>query len=212
MKTIVFDFNGTIIDDLDLCLNILNDMLTKEGKKTVSKRKYKEIFRFPIVDYYKLAGFDFKRKSFEELSVDFIEAYQKPSLNCKLQKGFLKTLKMFKGKGYNLVVLSASQRDNLIEQLEHFKIDKYFDAILGIDNIYAKSKIEIGKKYFLDNKIDTKNTYMIGDTTHDYEVSKALNINSILISKGHESKRRLSLNDAYVCDSFKEAYEYIESR
>ncbi len=211
MKTIVFDFNGTIIDDLDLCLNILNKMLKDNGKKEVSKRKYKEIFRFPIIEYYKLAGFDFKQKSFEDLSVDFINLYQKPSLNCKLQKGFMKALKRLKANGYNLVVLSASQKDNLVEQLVHFKIDKYFDAILGTDNIYAKSKIEIGKKYFKENNINPNTTFMIGDTTHDYEVSKELGIKPILLSLGHESRRRLLKNNVFVCDSFSKAIDYIEN-
>ena len=44
MKTVIFDFNGTILDDLDLCLDILNKMLKSEGLEEVSKRKYKDIF------------------------------------------------------------------------------------------------------------------------------------------------------------------------
>ena len=67
-KYIVFDFNGTIIDDVDLCLNLLNEMLEVEDLPLVSLEKYKNIFTFPIIEYYKKAGFTFQKHSFKELS------------------------------------------------------------------------------------------------------------------------------------------------
>ena len=47
-KYIIFDFNGTIIDDVDLCLDLLNQMLVLEGLKTFDVDGYKEIFTFEL--------------------------------------------------------------------------------------------------------------------------------------------------------------------
>ena len=55
VENILFDFNGTIVDDLDLCLNLLNTMLSMCNHKKVSKEKYFEIFTFPVIEYYKKA-------------------------------------------------------------------------------------------------------------------------------------------------------------
>ena len=44
-KYIFFDFNGTIIDDIDLCLDLLNEILRKQNKPLVGKKKYKEIIK-----------------------------------------------------------------------------------------------------------------------------------------------------------------------
>lgn len=211
-KTIFFDFNGTIIDDLNLCLDILNVMLKNNGQKPIDIDMYKEIFTFPIIDYYVKAGFDFKKKSFELLSIDFINMYQEASYNCNLHEGVLDALKYFKEKGYRLVVLSASQIDNLKEQLDEFGITKYFDRILGIENIYAKSKVEIGVNYIKEENLNKDECIMIGDTLHDEEVAHAMGIDVVLYDKGHQSHNVLSKGNSKVVSSFEEFITIIETQ
>lgn len=209
MKTIFFDFNGTIIDDVDLCHNILNKMLIDNGYETITKERYKNIFTFPIKKYYEAAGFDFQKKSFEALSDDFIKLYQQASLKCHLYNHVKEALEVFKAKGYRLVCLSASQIDNLKEQLCHFEIDKYFDAILGISNIYAASKVEIGRKYLEENSISSNDAIMIGDTLHDKEVCDAMGIKCVLFDGGHQSHQVLSAADVKIVSSYDEFVEYV---
>lgn len=203
-ENIIFDFNGTIINDLDLCINILNYMLESKGYKKVTKERYLEIFTFPIIEYYKLAGFDFNKHSFENLSVEFINLYQKASLECSLYDGVIELLEKLKKLNKNIILLSASQLDNLKEQVYHFKIDKYFTKILGLDNILAKSKIEVAEKYFKENNIDLSKTIILGDTIHDAEVANKLKIDSILIADGHQSYDRLKKYKKEVIRNIKE--------
>ncbi len=75
MDYIFFDFNGTIIDDLDLCLDLLNKMLIKKNHKPITKERYLDIFTFPVKKYYIKAGFDLPKDNFEELADFFIEQY-----------------------------------------------------------------------------------------------------------------------------------------
>ena len=49
-KYIFLDFNGTVLDDIELCLNLLNEMLYEKEKKTVTLEEYKNIFDFPIIN------------------------------------------------------------------------------------------------------------------------------------------------------------------
>ena len=104
----------------------------------------------------------------------------------------------------NIILLSASQLDNLKEQVYHFKIDKYFTKILGLDNILAKSKIEVAEKYFKENNIDLSKTIILGDTIHDAEVANKLKIDSILIADGHQSYDRLKKYKKEVIRNIKE--------
>jgi len=87
-------------------------------------------------------------------------------------------------------ILSASAQNNLEMQLKPFKIQEYFDETLGISDIYAKSKVEIGLDYLSRNHV--KEGILIGDTTHDFEVSQAMNIDCVLVAHGHQSKEKLS--------------------
>ena len=114
IKYIFLDFNGTIINDVDLCLNLLNEILVKQGSKCLSTKEYKNVFCFPIRKYYIDAGIDFNKDSFEDLAIWFINKYQPLSMKCGLYDGLIDTFKEFKKRVYHLVILYASERNNLI--------------------------------------------------------------------------------------------------
>lgn len=187
MKYIFLDFNGTVLNDVDLCLEILNTMLNEQGIKPVTLKQYKEVFTFPIEEYYKNVGFDFDKKSFADLAKDFIELYQKNSLvKAFIYDDVVKFIKKV-NKEYNVILCSASQIDNLLEQVDHFKIRNYFHDIIGLDNINAKSKKDLANNYIKNNNINANDVIFIGDTIHDFDVAQYCGAKSILVSTGHQS-------------------------
>ena len=205
---LVLDFNGTIIDDVDLCLNILNHLLEERNYKKVSLEEYKHIFTFPIKKYYINAGFDLERYSFTSISNEFISLYQKASLNCKLYEGINELIDKCNNNRIKVVLLSASQIDNLKEQTDHFGLSEKFEAILGTNTIEAASKVEIGKNYFKDKQ--DKKILFVGDTTHDAEVASAIGADALLITHGHQARDvLLKANPLKVIDSFKEVEDIL---
>ena len=205
---LVLDFNGTIIDDVDLCLNILNHLLEERNYKKVSLEEYKHIFTFPIKNYYINAGFDLKKYSFTSISNEFISLYQKASLNCKLYEGINELIDKCNNNRIKVVLLSASQIDNLKEQTDHFGLSEKFEAILGTSTIEAASKVEIGKNYFKDKQ--DKKILFVGDTTHDAEVASAIGADALLITHGHQARDvLLKANPLKVVDSFKEVEDIL---
>ena len=206
---IIWDFNGTLIDDVQLCHNILNIMLSNHQVKNVTLKEYKDKFTFPVIDYYREVGFQVDGDHYHQLSLEFIELYQTSSLTCHLYPHTLSILKKIKEKGYLQVCLSASQIDNLKAQMHHFKIDSYFDYILGLNNIHAKSKIDVGKNWIKDYRFENKKILCIGDSLHDFEVAKALNADCVLMAHGHISKDRLLNAGCPVLDNFKELSLYL---
>ena len=205
---LVLDFNGTIIDDVDLCLNILNHLLEERNYKKVSLEEYKHIFTFPIKKYYINAGFDLEKYSFTSISCEFISLYQKASLNCKLYEGINELIDKCNNNRIKVVLLSASQIDNLKEQTDHFGLSEKFEAILGTSTIEAASKVEIGKNYFKDKQ--DKKILFVGDTTHDAEVASAIGADALLITHGHQARDiLLKANPLKVIDSFKEVEDIL---
>lgn len=205
---LVLDFNGTIIDDVDLCLNILNHLLEERDYKKVSLEEYKHIFTFPIKKYYINAGFDLEKYSFTSISNEFISLYQKASLNCKLYEGINELIDKCNNNRIKVVLLSASQIDNLKEQTDHFGLSEKFEVILGTSTIEAASKVEIGKNYFKDKQ--DKKILFVGDTTHDAEVASAIGADALLITHGHQARDiLLKANPLKVVDSFKEVEDIV---
>lgn len=203
IEHIFLDFNGTLIDDVDLCLNLLNQLLKSQNKKEIDIKRYKEIFTFPIIDYYEAAGIDFNIESFDSLAIKFIQSYQPQSLLCGLYSGVIDTLKYLKNKGVKLYILSASEKKNLLEQCRHYDIVKYFDEILGIDDIHAKGKVEIAKEFIKNSDINLENAIFVGDTLHDYEVACAMGIECRLVCCGHQSRKRLETTNAIIYEDIR---------
>lgn len=209
IKNILFDFNGTLVDDLDLCLDLLNEMLESCHHKSVNKDEYLEIFDFPVIEYYKKAGFVFPEDNFPVLADYFIKQYSSRNKECPIFDNVIEILNYFKSIGKNLFIVSASEKTLLLNQLKQYKIDEYFNDVSGLDNINATSKIESAKKFILEKKLDLSKTIFVGDTLHDFEVSKVLGVDCILISKGHQSKKRLLNSKCLVIDDIVELKNII---
>lgn len=202
MKTIVFDFNGTIIDDVDISLKCLNVLRRKYLKlEDLSKDEYRNIFTFPIIDYYRRAGFDFNEYSFETIGQEWVDLYNISVKEIGLAEGVIEFLDKYKNK-YQYIILSASKKEMIIDQLKQYQIQNYFKDVLGIDNIYAHSKLDIALDYFKDKNL---NDYcMIGDTLHDDEVASKIGIDIKLVSNGHQSLNVLKKAGSPIYNSIKE--------
>ena len=153
---IIWDWNGTLFDDVNWCISVINFMLNKRQLKTLdSVEEYQEVFCFPIIKYYQNVGFDFNNESFETLANEYISLYHmEKSGNCRLHKNALPVLKALWDRKIAQVVLSASETSNLLSQMSEFHINHYFEEILGLSNVYAASKIDIGHDYLTRNKIN----------------------------------------------------------
>ena len=207
---IIWDWNGTLFDDVDWCIEVINMLLSKRKMKTLdSISEYHAVFCFPIIEYYRRIGFDFDAESFEDLAEEFIALYHSNnSGNSRLFSNAEDTLDLVQKMGITQIILTASKKCNLLSQMSGFEISGYFDALLGLTDIYGKSKIEIGLDYIRQNNIE--NAVLIGDSLHDYEVAQALGVDCILIPNGHQSRETLQTCGAPLSNNISEVIEYIK--
>lgn len=213
IKNIVFDFNGTLVDDLEVSIDALNECIKKYlvNVELVSKEKYLEIFRFPVGPLYQELGFDFTKIDYNELANFFIAYYESRAFNeCKLFDEVVPVLKMLKELGYKLYILSASYINLLIEMLKKYEILEYFDGLVALENNHGGSKIERGKAYFAANNIDPNECIMIGDTVHDIEVAHELGMDCISYDRGHNSHSKLKAHNSKVISSLFDIPNYIK--
>ena len=84
-----------------------------------------------------------------------------------------------------------------------------FDRLLGLGDIYAKSKVDLGLRFLQEGGVDPARTVMIGDSTHDFEVARALGVGCVLQSSGHQSPEALRTTGAPVVRNLREAAAYI---
>ena len=52
-KQIIWDFNGTLLDDVRETLDATNALLARYGKPMLADADaYRRVFGFPVIDYY----------------------------------------------------------------------------------------------------------------------------------------------------------------
>lgn len=204
MTTIIWDWNGTLLNDLDLCIDSINTLLEKRSLKLLDHASYKEVFSFPVKNYYEVIGFDFSKEDFEIPAKEFIDLYDSGVKNCPLHFSAVEILEFFRQKEYPQFVLSAMKQTMLEKTLKHNSIYPFFEGVAGLNDHYAVSKVERGKELLNEFNIDVQNTWMIGDTNHDFEVARELGIKCILVADGHQSYERLKETGAEVVGSLPE--------
>ena len=86
-KHIIWDWNGTIINDVDLCVELINWLLKEKNLKTITKEEYKNVFTIPVKNYYAQLGFDFSKESFEIIGKQWMDEYERRKFECELYDG-----------------------------------------------------------------------------------------------------------------------------
>lgn len=202
--SVIWDWNGTLLNDLWLCIDTINILLRKRGLPLINNRKYRDVFSFPVKDYYEKVGFNFSKEDFSIPAHEFINLYNSNVKLCSLHSSSNSVLEYFKKQSIKQFVLSAMHQDMLKATLNQHSIFHYFETIMGLDDHYAVSKIERGKELIKTGNIEKESACIIGDTIHDFEVANELGIGCILISDGHQSKKRLISTGAKVLNNLGE--------
>lgn len=205
---IIWDFNGTLYDDVSIEIRAMNRLLTRHGYPPIpSAERYREIFGFPIVDYYRRAGFDFSRHPYEQLAPEWVAEYGKLEPEAALRADALCAIDALADAGIAQTLVSATEEGMLRRQLETLGILECFDGILGNRNIHAVGKSELILAYKATRP--SERILMIGDTEHDFSCAEAAGFECILVSGGHRPKFALEACGCPVFDSLRECAEHI---
>lgn len=209
-KHAIWDWNGTLLDDTGLCVEVLNGLLARRGRSPISDEAYRENFGFPVIHFYDFLGFDTDVDSFEKVSHEFIGDYEARWLEeCILHPGACDVLVAMSEAGVSHSVLSAAKQEALELGIGHYGIRDHFMGLCGADNIYAESKVDRGKRWIEKLHLDSSEVVMIGDTLHDFEVAEAIGTDCILMAHGHHTPERLAKTGKQVARSLKELFELV---
>lgn len=214
MKThyqhIIWDWNGTLLNDAWLCIEVLNGLLTKRGRQNICEQIYRQHFGFPVIHFYEFLGFDFSTDNFDHISREFIDSYESRWLQeCALHLESTETLAALSARGITHSVLSAAEQSALETGIHHYGLQTHFTTLVGADNIYANGKIERGRQSMEALPLDPSKVLLIGDTLHDHEVAQAIGCDSLLLAHGHHSAERLKQSGAPVVQNHRELLNFF---
>lgn len=204
IRTIIWDFNGTLLNDMQVCIDCMNIMLMERKLPALDLKRYRQIFTFPVREYYKQLGFDFSREAFEIPAHEFIAYYKAHLEMAPLHDGVPEMLGHLQKRGIRQAILSAMEQEFLTETLTRKGILGYFDKVAGIRDHLADGKLMAARDMIADLGNDQSAMCLIGDTMHDFEVASGANIPCILVANGHQSAERLNSLPCLIFNSLKE--------
>ena len=206
---LIWDFNGTILDDVRLGIDSVNAMLARRGLPTLpDEEAYRRVFGFPIEAYYRRLGFDFEREDYATvLAPEWVALYMAGESACPLREGVINALRSIRDCGVRQIVLSATNLPQLQAQLTRLGLASEFEEILGLDNIHAHSKKTLAVAW--KERHPRAVPLFLGDTLHDADVADAIGADCILLSGGHQDRERLAARGKTVIDSLDEVRNYL---
>ena len=191
LKHIIWDWNGTLIDDAQLCVDIVNSILMDKGLSPVNLDFYRDNFRFPVSTYYKLIGLTERRYDLAEISKTFITNYRKRSSELPLQPFSADTLSFVQQLGIQQSVLSAGLQSDVEFFLKSYGLDRFMTYVSGVDNVNAEGKKALALAHLSKTACDPKEVLLVGDTLLDDEIAHLLSVNGLLVTNGHNSPQAL---------------------
>jgi phosphoglycolate phosphatase len=211
-KHIIWDWNGTLLNDRQFCIKIMNGVLSRRDMDEMTEEWFLDNFCFPVKDYYVILGFDFDKEPFSISGTEFIHQYMKrihePDLHLYAQE----SLKYFQNNKLSQSLLSASSQTMLNEILQYHDIHDYFIKIVGQDDHYAHGKESSGKAWMDELDCGPHEVLLIGDTIHDKEVADAIGADCVLVCHGHVSRWRLEETGASVFENLKGVINWFEGQ
>lgn len=204
-----WDFNGTIFSDMQAGIDGVNKMLSERGLPIIpDMAAYREIFDFPIKEYYRKLGFDFEKEPYEVLAPIWVELYLQNCCTAGIVDGVDTVVKAVARTEIKQVILSACEKNMLCDQLCELGIIEYFDEIIGLDDIHAAGKLHLAQAW--REKNPEAKILFVGDTIHDAETAEVLGADCLLFTGGHQSKARLLSTGCETIDGIVEILDYIK--
>ena len=204
IRQVLWDWNGTLLDDLTYAIGVRNRTFPAFGLPRIgSVAEYHRQFTFPVRRYYERAGVT--DETFVAVAHAWMAEYVRGFDTVPLHGDAVETLARFAAAGVRQAVLSATRRDMLESQIARFPIRAYFTDVLGLSDIYARSKEAVGLDYLARCGVPAASTLMIGDTLHDAEVARAMGTGCVLVARGHQSRETLLTAGVPVMDTLLEA-------
>ncbi|MCI3946391.1 phosphoglycolate phosphatase [Pseudomonas syringae] len=196
IEHVVFDWNGTLIDDLDLAVFAVNRCAEQLGVAPITAEQYRAEFDFPIAGFYAAIGFDLDRVPFPTIVQHYLEHFDANVAQCPLQPGVIDFLDAARRAGIGVSILSASHCDVLVETLHAKGLYDCFEHVVGLSHNQATSKT--AEAVVLQKTLGTpaSRTLFVGDTLHDFDVARAVGWSPVLVSTGHQNSERLRLSGA----------------
>lgn len=211
IRHVIWDFNGTLLDDVDACVDTVNTILAEHARPALTRDDYLARFGFPVRDFYAVLGLDLDTAGFERLSRTYISRYLARLVDIRPRADAVQAMHTLSERRVGQSVLSAMEARLLADLLDRLDLRRHVARVRGLEDFHAGSKAALGIGLARELDVAPEEILLVGDTLHDFEVAQEIGCACLLYARGHQAPGRLAASGVPVVDSLVEVIEHIGS-
>ena len=189
-SAVIFDFDGTLCDTGPGIMNSAAYALEAYGFEVPREPGALRCFIGPplLVTFQEQFGAD--AATAQALVQKYRERYNGAILNeSMLYRGIVTLLENLKAAGIRIGIASSKPKRYIDQLLAHYTIDKFFDAVCGVDfNTDCESKASIIARCLQELGVTPEKALMVGDKSYDINGGKANGLKTVGVNWGYGSK------------------------
>ncbi len=194
-RNLIFDWSGTLVDDLPPVLEATNRVLEVYGKPALDREEFRERFRLPYREFYEevLPGVPL-----EELEDHFRAAFSASDAPVTVLPHTRGKLEWCRRHGIRSFVLTSMDADAFRLQLEEFQLGGFFEATYA----GVLDKRERILEILATHRLDPAETAFVGDMVHDVDTARHARVTAVAVLSGYTRAEPLAeaLPDVTVRD------------
>ena len=187
----IFDWSGTLVDDMGLVVDATNYVLRQHGKEEISREEFRQSFCLPYEDFYKAYLPDV---AMEDVEADFRKAFDLSEVKVTVLPYAREFLEYLKVQGCRLYVLSSMCAKAFSEHEVELGMDGYFDATYA----GVLDKREVIAEIMNTHGMGKENTVFVGDMTHDVDTAHHAGIMSVGVLTGYNLAPALAVSEPSI--------------
>ncbi|MFI7603857.1 HAD family hydrolase [Micromonospora sp. NPDC049366] len=201
---LVWDWNGTLLNDLSLVVASTNAAFATVGGPTVTADEHRVRFRRPVADYYaEVLGQAVDDEQFGRLDKIFHEAYRSGLTTCELAADARTAMESWPG-GQSL--LSMWFHEELVPTVHTYGLTSHFLRVDGLrGTVGGDRKAESLRRHLAELGLDGGSVVLIGDSLDDADAASAVGGRAVLYTGGFTDPARLRASGHPVADTLTEA-------
>lgn len=185
MKTIIFDFDGTIGDSFELVLEIAYELT---GVDRLDEDEIARLRQLPLAKAIQELHIPLRRMP--RLLLKGRQLMHERINEVQPFKGMATTLKELHASGHHLLVISSNSEQNVRTFLRANKLETYFDGVYG--GVALFNKAAALRKVVRKNRLDADNCFYIGDEVRDIIAASKVGVEPIAVAWGYQAPEALA--------------------
>lgn len=213
-RHIVWDWNGTLLDDTHAVIAAVNVVCTAFARDHVDVHEWRALFGRPLLrSYERLLGHPVSERDWARIDELYHNAYRELLHTCHLAQGVPDALRDWNEQGGTQSLLSMWFHDELVPLVAEFGLDKLFARVDGLrSQVGGETKARHLEAHLAELELDGSDVVLVGDVEDDARAAELAGARCVLLTTGMMSREVLERTGYPVVDSIPEAIETIGGR